>query len=119
MSERSGAFVIKPREIQGDPARIFLDGKGLVKIYFQSDKLMMAQFELLPGQSLNVDIHPEGDEGYYVAQGTATVVLPETGEVHEIRQGESYYIPAGVRHQAFNQGDERLLVIAAIAPRVK
>jgi len=111
--------VIRPAEIQGDPDRVFFDGQGLVKIHFKTDRLLMAQFELLSGHALNVDVHPDGDEGYYVAQGTVTVLLPDTGEVHEIRQGEIYYIPAGVRHRASNQGAERCLVIAAIAPRVK
>ncbi|HYF96263.1 MAG TPA: cupin domain-containing protein [Symbiobacteriaceae bacterium] len=119
MSDRSGAFVVRPAELHGDPKRVFFDGDGLVKVFFHTDKLMMAQFELLPGQALTVDIHPNGDEGYYVAQGTATVLLPDTGEIHEIHTGEIYYIPAGVRHRAFNQHTEKLLVIASIAPQVK
>lgn len=119
MGEQSGAYVIKPQEIQGDPKRIFFDGQGLIRQYFHTERLMMCQFELLPGHSLPIDIHPDGDEGYYVAQGTVTVLLPDTGEIHQIRAGEAYYIPAGVRHQASNQNEERVIVVAAIAPKVK
>lgn len=109
--------VIKPEQVMGDGWKIFFNGEGLVKIFFKSERLTMAQFELLPGKSLNEDVHPDGDEGYYIAAGICTVILPELNEIYEVHEGELFYIPAGVRHIAMNAHGSPAKVIAAIAPQ--
>lgn len=93
------------------------DGDGNVRVFFESDKLLFASFELEPGASLNKDIHVDGDEGYFVISGTCTVFLPETDETYDIGCGQVFYIKSGVCHIASNRGKEKTVVLAAIAPR--
>lgn len=99
-----------------DKLPVISDGTGKVKIFFESDKLLFATFELEPGASLNKDIHPEGDEGYFVMQGTCTVHLPDSNETYSINSGEVFFIKLGVYHIASNRGSVKTVVLAAIAP---
>ena len=95
-----------------------LDGDGKVLIFFKSNKLMMAQFELPPFGSLNLDVHPQGDEGYFVIDGICTVVLPDSHESIDVFPGQVFYIKTNEKHIATNRTNQRVTVLAAIAPEV-
>ena len=90
------------------------DGTGQVAVFFEKAKLLFARLDIEPGCSLNRDIHPEGEEGYYVLSGELTVTLPEEKTVRTVRPGEVFFIPQGVYHIAANTGSEPVCVIAAI-----
>lgn len=93
------------------------DGTGEVTVFFESDKLLFATFELAPGCSLNKDIHPNGDEGYYVLEGELTVNLVDINVTRQVKKGEVFYIKSGITHIASNSSEQITRVIAAIGPK--
>ena len=59
-------------------------------------------------------MHPESAEIYYVVSGSGRLVMD--GEEYRVSKGQTVYIPAGVDHQSFNDGDEDLCYFYAFAP---
>jgi gentisate 1,2-dioxygenase len=81
-----------------------------------TDKLTVVIYSLAPGSRFEPpDVH-SGDEVYYVIMGTLTQFNPETGEVHEVHEGEALYIPKGAWHQSYNFTDKEARMIGVIAP---
>ncbi len=58
--------------------------------------------------------HRDFAESFRVAEGT--LMLWVDGETIELGPGESYTIPAGVRHKPFNPGDRRVVIEEASTP---
>lgn len=71
-------------------------------------------FWLHPGHETEADVHPESAEIYYVVSGSGRLVMD--GEEYRVSKGQTVYIPAGVDHQSFNDGDEDLCYFYAFAP---
>ena len=88
------------------------------RIYISTDKILMSDWTVPPGQTFSPpDIHA-GDEPYYVLKGTATIVNPETGQVIEARAGDAVLIPARCWHTVYNFTDEDVVIVAIIAGKV-
>jgi mannose-6-phosphate isomerase-like protein (cupin superfamily) len=82
-----------------------------------TDKITVAIYSLAPGSKFEPpDVH-SGDEVYYVIKGTLTQFNPETGDVHEVHEGEALYIPKGAWHQSYNFTDKEARMLAVLAPR--
>jgi mannose-6-phosphate isomerase-like protein (cupin superfamily) len=83
-----------------------------------TDKVFSAIYKIPPGGRFEPpDIH-EGDEPYYILEGTLTMRNPDTDQTVEIRQGEALYIPKGAWHQGYNFTDEDLKILVMIAPQI-
>lgn len=94
------------------------DGTGTVEVFFEQDRLLLARLIIAPGCSLNRDVHPQGEEGYYVLAGELTVELPERSEVITVKQGEAFFIAENTAHIAANRGHETVYAVAAIGGKV-
>ena len=62
-----------------------------------------------PGQRLSLQLHHHRSEHWVVVSGTAEVEL--NGENRFLRQGESTFVPSGMRHRLKNPGIIPLEVI--------
>ena len=95
-----------------------LDYSDLNYMYYSSDTLTVCSMEIGPGGFFNPpDYHP-GDEAYFVLEGTITQFNPATGSCIEVKEGEALLIPKGVLHSAYNFGEEKVKVLAVIAPKI-
>lgn len=90
------------------------DGTGWVDVFFEAERLLFAQIKLDVGCQLNRDIHPAGEEGYYVLSGELTVTLPEHGVKQKVSVGQVFYVPSNTYHLVSNEGCTPVHVIAAI-----
>ena len=79
-----------------------------------AENLSAGMFWLAPGQETVSDIHPEAEEIYYVVSGQGRLVMD--GEEFRVAKGMTVYIPAGVNHQSFNDGEEELCYFYAFGP---
>ncbi len=87
-------------------------------LFFSTGHLTVGMFELAPGSCYDsADIH-EGDECYYVLQGTLTVHNPQTGECACIKPSDSMLVPMYGYHKGYNFGQDVMRVLFAIAPKV-
>ena len=71
-------------------------------------------WRLAPGNQSAPDVHPGEAEIYYVVCGEGKLLLED--EEYTVREGMTVYIPAGVRHQSFNDGPEDLCYYYAFSP---
>ena len=82
--------------------------KICVTIYCSTDRVLLSEWEVPPGQSFQpADIH-SGDETYYILEGVLTETDHTTGQVVEVKQGEVIHIPARTWHNAYNFTDKKL-----------
>ena len=79
-----------------------------------AEHLSAGMFWLAPGNETVADIHPEAEEIYYVVSGQGRLVMD--GEEFLVSKGMTVYIPAGVNHQSFNDGEEELCYFYAFGP---
>lgn len=88
------------------------------RVWVSTDKILISEWVVPPGQSFKpADIHG-GDEPYYVAEGIATIVNHETGQVTEAKEGDCMLIPANCWHLVYNFTDEPVRIVAIIAGKV-
>ncbi len=62
-----------------------------------------------PGKRLSLQLHRQRDEHWVVVQSTATVTQDD--KVFELQEGESTFIPAGMKHRLENATDQALEII--------
>jgi mannose-1-phosphate guanylyltransferase/mannose-6-phosphate isomerase len=62
-----------------------------------------------PGQALSLQRHRKRAEHWVVVSGRARVT--KDGEVHEVLENESIFIPLGAKHRLENPGEEPLFVV--------
>lgn len=75
-------------------------GKGDVSI--PGREAVIARVEVAPGAKAGRHTHP-GDEISYVMEGEATLLV-DGQPPRQVKAGESFVIPAGVVHDAHNNG---------------
>ncbi len=86
-------------------------GKGTL---FQSDRLMVGLNNFEPGQEHALHSHAGMDKMYYVLTGTGVFVLEN--EELPMEPGVMLVAPEGVPHGIRNTGEQRLVVLAVLAP---
>ena len=69
-----------------------------------------------PNEGLQVHIHPESVEVYYVLSGRGVVYLGQERKEIAIEPNMALYIPNGMLHGITNTGREKLLVAFFVAP---
>ncbi len=62
-----------------------------------------------PGESLSLQLHNHRTEHWIVVKGIASVEI--NGEVSNLRENESTYIPLGSKHRLSNLGEDSLILI--------
>lgn len=101
--------VIDPLE-----AAVFDSSKmGKVTI-FRSDRLLVGLNTFEPGQSHRLHTHEGMDKVYHVLMGQGHFLLD--GREVPMRAGQMLVAPDGVAHGVRNSGEERLVILAVLAP---
>lgn len=94
---------------------------GTVKVIFNPDNVGTKNFRFSigyfdPKEGLQVHIHPESEEVYYVISGKGVVYLGQERRQIPIEPEMSLYIDAGTPHGVTNTGKEKLLIAFFVAP---
>jgi mannose-1-phosphate guanylyltransferase/mannose-6-phosphate isomerase len=81
--------------------------------YYESvdggDRFKVKRLMVKPGQALSLQRHRKRAEHWVVVSGRARV--EKDGEVHEVLENESIFIPLGAKHRLENPGVEALFVV--------
>ena len=101
--------VIRPEE----HARWRADAMGKSTLY-ESPRLLVGLNAFEPGQSHALHAHAGMDKVYLVVEGTGLFLLADSKL--PMRAGDLLVAPDGVPHGVENNGQERLLVLALLAP---
>ncbi len=81
---------------------------------FQSERLLVGLNAFEPGQEHKLHAHSGLDKVYHVLAGRGVFLLE--GREEPMATGTMLIAPDGVPHGIRNTGDERLLVLAILAP---
>jgi mannose-6-phosphate isomerase-like protein (cupin superfamily) len=81
---------------------------------FESSRMLVGLNAFEPGQSHALHAHAGMDKLYYVIEGEGLFLLADRDL--EMRAGDVLVAPEGVPHGVRNTGQERLLVLAVLAP---
>jgi len=98
--------------VEGEQRRI------LVGIMLSTPGLTAGRIELLPGQSSDLRTHA-GDLALFVEHGMLNVLMPDADTStrwSELHPADGFYAPAGTPHRYFNQTDEPVSCLFAVAP---
>lgn len=89
--------------------------------YVSNDWIHVGEFVIPPGgegvRASEPDTH-KGDAAVYAEVGPIVVLFPDTGETFEILDGETLYIPEGMKHQYLNYSSRMVKGIFAVAPEL-
>ena len=91
-----------------DPARVPKPW-GSYQVLAEGPDFKVKRIDVLPGESLSLQMHYKRSEHWMVVQGTAKVCLND--ELLTLQKDESVYIPQQARHRLSNCGPELLTVI--------
>ena len=81
---------------------------------FSSEHVLVGLNAFEPGQEHPLHAHDDMDKIYHVVSGRGLFLLE--GRELDMRGGEMLIAPQGVPHGIRNNGEERLLVLAILAP---
>ncbi len=101
--------VIRP----ADHASFSPDKMGKATI-FESPRLLVGLNSFEPGQSHALHAHAGQDKVYHVVEGEGVFLLE--GRTLPMRAGDLLVAPDGVPHGIHNTGQDRLIVLAILAP---
>ncbi len=82
---------------------------------FDSPRMFLDVYGLLPGQSQAPHRHDDADKVYFALEGEGVVTIGE--ECHPFSRGEVAICPAGAAHGVANEGSERLVLLVMMTKR--
>ncbi len=103
-----------PEAIRPEDFAVFNDAKMGKATLFESDRLLVGLNAFLPGQEHALHAHEGMDKVYQVLAGSGIFLLE--GREIPMSPGVMLVAPCGVPHGIRNDGEDRLIVVAILAP---
>jgi len=103
-----------PEALRPEDLAVFNSEKMGKATIFESERILVGLNAFLPGQEHALHAHPGMDKIYHVLAGSGRFLLASR-EI-PMKPGVMLVAPAGVPHGIRNDGDERLIVVAILAP---
>jgi len=103
-----------PTAVRPEQHAVFNSEKMGKATLFRSDRIMVGLNAFLPGQEHALHAHDRMDKVYQVLTGSGVFLL-EDREI-AMEPGVMLIAPEGVPHGIRNTGDDRLVVLAILAP---
>ena len=103
-----------PSAIRPEDHAVFSADKMGKATIFRSDRLLVGLNCFEPGQEHRLHTHEGMDKVYHVLSGRGRFVLE--GRELDMEAGMMLVAPEGVGHGIRNTGDERMVVLAILAP---
>lgn len=87
-------------------------GSGYYADVGKTDQLAFGELHVPPHSKAGMDAgHPGADEVFYIAEGTARIAFPESGEQEIAKQGQYIMMPRGQAHEVSNIGESNLKLL--------
>ncbi len=87
----------------------FDDAKPKKVNLFDSPRMFLDVYGLLPGQKQKPHRHDDADKIYYVLEGRGAVTIGD--RTHRLDPGRAAICPAGLDHGVENDGGEKLVLL--------
>ncbi|MGE0157901.1 MAG: cupin domain-containing protein [Gemmatimonadales bacterium] len=106
--------MIHPTVFRPEEHAVFSSEKMGKSTIFASERLLVGLNCFEPGQAHALHTHAGMDKVYHVLRGSGRFLLAD--RELEMEAGTMLVAPEGVPHGIRNTGDERLVVLAVLAP---
>ncbi|MDG2332974.1 MAG: cupin domain-containing protein [Myxococcota bacterium] len=103
-----------PEAIRPEEHAVYASEKMGKSTLFSSERILVGLNAFEPGQEHKLHSHEGMDKVYHVLEGKGDFVLED--RTVPMEAGVMLIAPEGVPHGIQNTGDERLLVLAILAP---
>ena len=103
-----------PTAIRPEEHAVFQQAKMGKTTIFQSERMLVGLNGFEPGQSHALHTHAGMDKVYHVISGSGRFLLAD--RELDMEAGTMLVAPEGVPHGIRNSGNERLVVLAILAP---
>ncbi len=103
-----------PETLRPEEFAVFNPEKMGKATLFESDRLLVGLNAFLPGQEHGLHAHEGMDKVYHVLSGSGRFLLAD--RELPMAPGMMLIAPSGVPHGIRNDGEERLIVAAILAP---
>jgi len=103
-----------PQALRPEEHAVFNPEKMGKATLFESPRILVGLNSFEPGQEHKLHAHEGMDKVYQVVAGTGVFLL-ESQEI-PMQPGVMLIAPEGVPHGVRNTGDERLILVAILAP---
>ena len=103
-----------PKLIRPEEHAVFSPDKMGKSTLFHSERMLVGLNAFEAGQEHRLHAHEGMDKMYFVLEGRGLFLLE--GEELEMEPGQMLVAPENVPHGVRNTGDERLVVMAVLAP---
>ena len=103
-----------PCTLRPEDHAVFKTDKMGKTTIFESDRLLVGLNAFMPGQEHALHAHEGMDKVYHVLEGRGRFLLE--GRQMTMEPGVMLVAPSGVPHGIRNDGDEKLIVVAILAP---
>ncbi|MDE0884293.1 MAG: cupin domain-containing protein [Myxococcota bacterium] len=103
-----------PEAIRPEEHAVYASEKMGKSTLFASERILVGLNAFEPGQEHKLHSHKGMDKVYHVLEGKGDFVLED--RTVPMEAGVMLIAPEGVPHGIQNTGDERLLVLAILAP---
>jgi quercetin dioxygenase-like cupin family protein len=103
-----------PEALRPEDSAVFNSEKMGKATIFESERILVGLNAFLPGQEHALHAHEGMDKVYHVLSGTGRFLLAD--EEIAMEPGVMLVAPSGVPHGIRNDGDQRLIVVAILAP---
>lgn len=84
------------------------------RVLYTAEHCQLVVMSLEPGVEIGEEVH-HLDQFIRIESGVGKLILNETDE-HEIKDDWAFIIPAGVKHNVINTGDESLKLYSIYSP---
>lgn len=84
------------------------------KVLYTAPHSQLVLMNLLPGEEIGMEVHPQVDQFFRIEAGEAKAIL--NGEEVMLKNGSVLIVPAGTEHNIINTGDEALKLYTLYSP---
>mgnify|MGYP003576929587 CR=1 FL=1 len=106
----AGALAIATGALLAQASGLKREMVGRADVSVPGREAGVARVGVAPGAKAGRHTHP-GDEISYVLEGDSGVLLVDGQPPRKLKAGESFVIPAGVVHDAMNDGDKPIKLV--------
>lgn len=94
--------------------KITKENNNFRKVIFTGKHSQLVVMSLAPHEEIGEEVHPNTDQILFLVEGEGKAILE--GQSSDFKQKEAVFVPAGLKHNFVNTGDEALKLYTVYSP---
>lgn len=84
------------------------------KVIYTGKYIQLVLMSLAPGEEIGEEVHPQTDQILFLVEGKGWAVIED--QLSDFKKRDAVFIPAGIKHNFMNTGDEDLKLYTVYSP---